>query len=122
MPYTQIGKPASRIDGPAKVTGKAKYAAEFNVANLVHGAVVDATIARGRITRIDTSQALRVPGVLDVLTHEHRPDMANNDKSYKDETAPKEGSPFRPLYDDRIRFDRQPIALVLADEWETAAF
>jgi xanthine dehydrogenase YagR molybdenum-binding subunit len=119
---TYIGTTTSRVDGPAKVTGAAKYAAEFNVSNLAYGAVVTSTIPKGRIKRIDTSEALRVAGVLDILTHENRPPLPDNDKAYKDEVAPDEGSPFRPLYDDKIKFNAQPIALVLADDWETARF
>ncbi len=116
-----IGSPISRIDGRAKVTGEAKYAAEFNVPGLVHGSVVTSTIAKGRIKRIDASEALRVEGVLAVLTHENRPPMADTDEGYNDDVAP-EGSPYRPLYDDRILFNGQPIALLLAEEWEIACF
>ena len=118
-PY--IGTSTSRVDGVAKVTGAAKYAAEFNVPGLAYGSVVTSTIAKGRITRIDTSAALRVKGVLDVLTHENRPPMADNDEAYKDDVAPA-GSPFRPLYDDRIMFNGQPIALVVAETSEIARF
>jgi CO/xanthine dehydrogenase Mo-binding subunit len=96
-PY--IGTAVSRVDGVAKVTGAAKYAAEVNVPGLAYGSIVGATIAKGRITRIDTSAALGVDGVLTVLTHENRPRMADNDQAYKDDIAP-DGSPFRPLYDD----------------------
>ena len=116
-----IGTPTSRIDGVAKVTGAAKYAAEFNVPGLAYGSVVTSTIAKGRIMRIDTSAAMRVPGVIDVLTHENRPPMPDNDQAYKDDVAP-DGSPFRPLYDDRIMFNYQPIALVVADTSEAARF
>jgi xanthine dehydrogenase YagR molybdenum-binding subunit len=119
-PY--IGTPTSRVDGHAKVTGAAKYAGEFNVPGLAYGAVVASTIAKGRIARIDTSAALRVAGVLDVLTHDNRPRMAATSAAYKDEVAPETGSPFRPLYDDKILFSGQPIALVLAEEWEIARF
>jgi len=98
-PY--IGTPTSRVDGHAKVTGAAKYAGEFSAPDLAHGSVVTSTIAKGRIVGIDTSEALRVDGVIDVLTHENRPRMADTDHAYKDDVAP-EGSPFRPLYDDRI--------------------
>ena len=119
---TYIGTPTSRIDGHAKVTGAAKYAGEFNIKGLAYGAVVASTIAKGRITRIDTSDALRVEGVLDILTHENRPPMARADGAYKDDVAPEEGAPFRPLYDDKIKFNGQPIALVLAEEWEIARF
>ncbi len=118
-PY--IGTPASRVDGHAKVTGAAKYAGEFSAPDLAHGSVVTSTIAKGRIVGIDTSEALRVDGVIDVLTHENRPRMADTDRAYKDDVAP-EGSPFRPLYDDRILFSGQPIALVVAEEAEIARF
>ena len=67
------------------------------------------------------AQALAVEGVIDVLTHENRPHMAGTDKAYKDDVAPG-GSPFRPLYDDKIKFNGQPIALVVAEEWEIARF
>jgi len=115
-----IGTATPRIDGRAKVTGEAKYAGEFKTSGLTYGSVVESTIAKGRIARIDTSEALRVEGVLDVLTHENRPRMASADDAWKDDVAPEEGSPFRPLYDDKIRFSGQPIALVLAEEWEVA--
>jgi len=115
-----IGSATSRVDGRAKVTGEAKYAGEFNVAGLVHGYVVESTIPKGRIARIDTSEALAVAGVIDVLTHRHRPPMADKDDAYKDEVAPEKGSPYRPLYDDSIHFSGQPLALVLAEDWETA--
>ena len=116
-----IGSATPRIDGVAKVTGAAKYAAEFNMPGLLYGGVVTATITKGRIARIDRSAAMRVKGVIDVLTHEHRPPMADNDQAYKDFVAP-EGSPFRPLYDDSIRFNGQPIALVVAETSEIARF
>ncbi|OAF18659.1 xanthine dehydrogenase family protein molybdopterin-binding subunit [Bradyrhizobium neotropicale] len=117
-----VGTPTSRVDGRAKVTGTAKYAGEFTANGLVHGFVVAATIPRGRIARLDTSEALRVTGVLDVLTHTHRPPLADKDEAWMDEVAPDEGSPFRPLYDDNIKFNGQPIALVVAEDWETAKF
>ena len=117
-----IGTATSRIDGRAKVTGEAKYAAEFNPSDLAYGSIIESTITKGRIVRIDTAEARRVEGVLDVLTHENRPRMAHADKAWKDDVAPEEGSPFRPLYDDNIKFSGQPIALVLAEEWEIARY
>ena len=118
---SHLGKPASRVEGRAKVTGAAKYAAEYNVPGVAHGFVVSSTIAKGRIERIHVADALAVDGVLDVFTHEHRPKLASSDEKYKDEVAPP-GSPFRPLYDDRILFSGQPVALVVAEEFETARF
>jgi xanthine dehydrogenase YagR molybdenum-binding subunit len=117
-----IGTATSRVDGRAKVTGEARYAGEFNARGLAYGSVVESAIARGRIARIDTSAARRVDGVLDVLSHENRPRMAANNEAWTDDVAPEEGSPFRPLYDDRIMFSGQPIALVLAEDWETARY
>ena len=116
-----IGTATSRIDGRAKVTGTAKYAGEFNTAGLAHASVVTSTITKGRIARIDASEALSVAGVIDVLTHQNRPPMASEDSAYKDEVAP-EGSPYRPLYDDKLLFSGQPIALVVAEESEIARF
>src|SRR5882672_7885065 len=118
-PY--IGTATSRVDGIAKVTGAAKYAAECNVPGLAHGSVVPSTIAKGRITRIDTSAAMGVEGVLTVLPHDNRPRMPADDQAYKDEVAP-DGSPFRPLYDNKIMFNGQPIALVVAETSEIARF
>jgi xanthine dehydrogenase YagR molybdenum-binding subunit len=116
-----IGTPTSRVDGRAKVTGAAKYAGEFPADGLVHGFVIEATIPRGQLVRLDTDEALKVTGVIDVLTHANRPPLADNDEAWKDEVAP-EGSPFRPLYDNRVKFNGQPIALVMAEDWETAKF
>ncbi len=116
-----IGTPISRVDGQAKVTGQAKYAGDVNVPGLVFGAVVTSTIAKGRIKSIDTSAALKVKGVLKVLTHKNRPALPKSDQAWKDDIAPG-GSPFRPLYDDKVMFSGQPVALVLAEEWETARY
>ncbi|WP_207456418.1 xanthine dehydrogenase family protein molybdopterin-binding subunit [Azospirillum sp. SYSU D00513] len=120
-PGAQIGKPVSRVDGRLKVTGAAKYAGEFNVPGLLHGYIVSSTIAKGRITRIDTSAALKVPGVVQVFTHENRPSLAWFDRKWKDQDAPK-GSPFRPLHDDRIVHSLQPVALVIAESLELARY
>jgi xanthine dehydrogenase YagR molybdenum-binding subunit len=118
---TYIGTPTSRVDGYAKVTGAAKYAGEFKGDNLAYSFVVTSTIAKGRITNIDTTDARKVKGVLDVLTHENRPTMSSARDAFRDDVAP-DGSPFRPLYDGEIRFNWQPVALVLAETWEIARF
>ncbi len=116
-----LGKPISRIDGEAKVTGAAKYAAEHNRPGLAHGFVISSAIAKGRIKRIHTADALAVEGVLDVLTPRHRPRLAAAPERYTDEIAPP-GTPFRPLYDDRIFWNGQPVALVVAEQEEIARF
>ena len=116
-----IGKPTSRVDGPAKVTGAAKYAAEFNVPNLLYGYVVSSPIAKGKITKIDAAPVLALPGVQQVFSHENVPRLALFDRSYKDDIAPG-GSPFRPLHDAEIKFSLQPVALVVADTFELARY
>lgn len=120
QPNAYIGTPQNRVDGRAKVTGGAKYAAEFEAQDLAFGIVVSSAIAKGRIKSIDTSAALAVPGVLQVFTHENRPRTAWLDRNFRDETAPP-GSPFRPLYDDKVIYSGQPVALVVAEEFELAA-
>ena len=118
---THIGSPRSRVDGRLKVTGAAKYAAEFNVPGLLHGYVVSGTIATGRITQIDTEMAKAVPGVVEVYTHEYRPAIPASDDAYQDAVAPP-GQPFRPLFNDRILYSGQPVALVVAEDFATARY
>jgi xanthine dehydrogenase YagR molybdenum-binding subunit len=118
-PSRVIGFPISRIDGPLKVSGKAAYASEYAVPGMLHGAVALATIANGRITRIDTADAAAFPGVTKIYTHENRPRTAWWDSAWKDEVA-LPGHPFRPLENDRILFDGQPVAFVIAETFEAA--
>jgi xanthine dehydrogenase YagR molybdenum-binding subunit len=116
---TYVGERISRVDGRAKVTGEARYAAEHAAPDLAHGFVIGSAVARGTITRIDASQALALPGVLQVFTHDNAPRLARADKRWRDEVAPP-GSPFRPLQDAEIRWSGQPVALVVADSPELA--
>ncbi|MBA1204110.1 xanthine dehydrogenase family protein molybdopterin-binding subunit [Pseudomonas capeferrum] len=113
------GKPMDRVDGAAKVTGQARYAGEYPQEGLLYGSVVSSTIARGRVRAIDCEAALQVPGVVLVLSHLNRPHLASYDDSYSDDDA-AEGSPFRPLYNDRVLYSGQPLALVVADSLELA--
>ena len=119
-PATQyLGRPTRRIDGPLKVTGAAKYAAEYDAPGLLHGYVVSSSIAKGRVVSLDTAEALAFPGVVAVLSHQNRPDLAHSNSVYKDETAPP-GEHFKAFQDDRIYFSAQPVALVVADSFEAA--
>ena len=116
-----VGSPRSRVDGPAKVTGAAQYAGEFTAPDLAHGYVVSSTVAKGRITGIDTAAALAVPGVVEVFTHLNRPRAAWFSSNYQDQVAPP-GTPFRALYDDTIVYSGQPVALVVAETFEAARY
>lgn len=113
------GRPDSRVDGKLKVTGKALYAAEYAASELLHGYIVSSTIAAGRVLDIDIVSAKSFPGVVEVYTHLNRGKAAWLDRSWRDEVAPP-GHPFRPLHSDKILFDGQPIALVVADTFENA--
>ena len=121
MTTSYIGQPVSRVDGRAKVTGQAKYAGEYNVGNIAYGVVVSSTIAKGKITKIDASEALGVGGVLHVFTHENVPRLTASDDDFRDESAPP-GSPYRPLQDDLVRFNGQPVALVVGETFELARY
>ena len=116
-----IGTPLSRVDGTDKVTGKAKYAAEYAVADLLYGVAVPARIAKGRIAAIDATAARSVPGVVEVMTHENRPKQAWLDHSWKDELSIP-GEPFKALHDDQVMFAGQPVAVVIAETFEAARF
>ncbi len=115
------GDAISRVDGRVKVTGQARYAAEHPSPDMVFGVVVSSSIARGRITALHVEEALAVRGVVDILSHAHRPRMRKLDIFYKDMTAPA-GSPFKPFHSDGILYSGQPVALVLAETFEAARY
>ena len=120
-PTNYIGKPISRVDGHAKVTGQARYAVEYQAAGMLYGYVVNSTIAKGTIASIDADEAIKIPGVIQVFTHENTPNLAWFDRSYKDQDSVS-GSPFRPLHSKKIRFSMQPVALVVAETFELARY
>src|SRR5437762_3072946 len=78
MAKTEILGPArNRVDGPLKVTGRAKYAVEFEVPNCAHAWPVESNIAKGKINAIDSKAAQAAPGVLAILTHQNAPKLKN---------------------------------------------
>ncbi|MDQ1165638.1 xanthine dehydrogenase family protein molybdopterin-binding subunit [Flavobacterium sp. SORGH_AS_0622] len=114
-----VGQPVSRLEGFEKVTGSALYAAEHNVSGLLYGYVVNSTITKGKILSIDVSAVLALEGVVKIFTHENRPSLAWFDLQYADMDAPP-GTVFKPLSDNIIRYNGQPIALIVAEDFETA--
>ena len=121
MTKPSIGQPINRLEGNLKVTGAAKYAGEYHVPDLLYGYILNSTITKGKITRINTERAKALPGVKEVFTHKNRPSLAWFDMQYTDMDAPP-GSPFRPLYNEDIKFYGQPIALVVASTFEMARY
>ena len=116
-----LGEPRPRVDGALKVTGRATYAAEFLTDEMAFGYVVQSTIANGKITGINTGKAEGIDGVLKVFTHKNLPDYINENSDYSDPLAPP-GKPFRPLFNDNILYNGQPIALVVAETFELARY
>ena len=106
-----IGRPHDRIDGPAKVTGTAPYAYERGAMapNAAYGWIVGSAIATGRITSIDTRDALAAPGVLKIVTHENAGKLGKA----KNHTAHQLAGPLVEHYD-------QAVALVVAETFEQA--
>jgi xanthine dehydrogenase YagR molybdenum-binding subunit len=111
-----IGQPIDRVDGKLKVTGAAKYAAEFPVKNIAHGVSITSTITKGRIKSIETRQAEKMPGVVGIMTwknamHLHFPSEGGGKFAEKD---------LLPLQSDRIFYGGQHVAVVVADTFEQA--
>ena len=115
-----IGQPVSRVDGRQKVTGRARYAAEFHVPGQAHGAIVRSTVANGRIASIDSAAAERAPGVVAVLTHRNAPRLAY--REHRGAVDPDVGERLHVLQDDRVSHQGQPIALVIAETLEQANY
>ncbi|MEC5174214.1 xanthine dehydrogenase family protein molybdopterin-binding subunit [Chryseobacterium nepalense] len=116
-----VGQPISRLEGHLKVTGKAKYAAEYDAPDLLYGYIVNSTITKGKIKAIDTSEITKMKGVVEVFTHDNRPSTAWFDFQYADMDAPP-GIVFKPLKDNEIKYNGQPIALVVAETFELARY
>jgi len=114
---TLIGPARDRVDGPAKVTGAARYSAEIHLPGLVHGVFAPSTAAAGRLTRIDVAGAERAPGVIAVFTHQTMPRLARQPVF---SCLKLSGMSFSFLQDDRILYGGQPIAMVIACTREQA--
>jgi len=119
MTTAHIGQPTDRVDGRAKVTGVATYAAEYHVPDLVDGVVVSSAMATDTITRIAAADTRARDGVLQVFTHANAPRVPRSDRRDRDEVAPP-GAPFRPLDDAEITSSAPPAALVVATTFALA--
>ncbi len=114
-----IGKQVSRVDGRLKVEGAARFAAEIPLEDMVYAALAFSTIARGRITTLDTAAAEAAPGVVLVMTHWNAPKMASPAVFGTSPTAAGP-SDLPIMQDDSIHWNGQPVALVLASTQEQA--
>ena len=124
MANTNILGPArNRVDGPAKVTGKAKYAVEFEVPRCAHAWPVVSNLAKATVTAIDTKAAEAAPGVLKVLTHQN----ASQPKEAEGGGGAARAQGIRieernPLADDKVHYAGQYVALVVAKTLEQAQY
>ncbi|MCW6003621.1 xanthine dehydrogenase family protein molybdopterin-binding subunit [Micromonospora sp. CPCC 205371] len=111
QPSNAVGVPTSRVEGRLKVTGAARYAADFPVDDVLYAVVVDSTIGRGRITGIEAGAATAQPGVRAVLSHLNAPRLPYRDNTGSNNPA---GQRLRVFQDDQVRFFGQPVAVVVA--------
>src|SRR5271169_316179 len=115
-----IGKPLSRVEGRKKVTGGAIYTADAAPEGAYHAALVNSTIANGRVKRLSTQEAARAPGVVSIFTSANMIRFKSLPTPW-DHNRPH-GQRYLPLQDDLIHYAGQPIALVVAETLDQAAF
>lgn len=109
----------ARVDGIAKVTGRGKYSAEYDVENLCYGVLVGSTIPAGKIESFQLENARQAEGVIDIITHLNKPTIPG----LADETKIAESRIGLPVFHtDKIYFKGQPIALVIAETFEDATY
>ena len=113
---SSIGQPLTRRDGVLKVTGAARYAADNHPPKMLFAVMAVSTIARGRVAALDIAAAKRHPGVVEVMTPQNRPALAD------DPDAKTNPFMFRMelLQNDRVRYANQAIAVVIAETLEAA--
>ncbi|KQO77579.1 xanthine dehydrogenase family protein molybdopterin-binding subunit [Rhizobium sp. Leaf262] len=116
-----LGQPLSRIDGPMKVQGRSRFAAEFSFENMSYAALAFSSIARGRITSLDVDAAKAAPGVTLVMTYQNAPRMKAPSLMMSSATAAG-ASDLPVMQNDEIHWNGQPIAVVLADTQEQADY
>lgn len=110
-----------RVDGAEKVNGKAKYTAEHKLPNMAYAVFVTSTIAKGSIKNLDISKAIAMPGILDIIYYGNCPAVPGyNPIAAERPKNVSEWRGFKVLYDNKVRFFGQPIALILADSFENA--
>jgi xanthine dehydrogenase YagR molybdenum-binding subunit len=108
------GAPLPRLDGPLKVRGAARFAAEFPLEGMVYAALAHSTIARGRIATLDTTAAETSPGVVLVMTHQNAPPMKPPLAFFGEAVKGVSGDDLPVMQDSRVHWNGQPIAVVLA--------
>ena len=114
-----VGRPISRLDGPQKVEGKARFAAEIHLDGMLFAAIAYSTIARGRIDSLETADAEASEGVALVMTYANAPRMNRSPMMFSSLKAGF-GDDLPIMQDEEIYWNGQPIAVVLAETQEQA--
>jgi xanthine dehydrogenase YagR molybdenum-binding subunit len=114
--------PINRVDGKLKVTGGAKYFAEFDAPKMSYCVLATSNIAKGTITAIDTKAAENAPGVLAVYTHLNMPSIPGWDTPPNNNALPLGGQRYRIFGSNQVLFNGQPIAMAIADTLERAQY
>ena len=118
MSSSIIGAAVTRVDGPLKVTGAARYAVDHPIENIAYGFAVSSTIAKGRIVNIDTSVAERMSGVLTIIHHGNSDPLFRTAGPFQPNSRTSESRP--PFEDDIVYYYGQFVALVVANSFEQA--
>ena len=113
LPTAGIGAPQRRLDGVEKVTGRALYAGERMPSGTLHGVFVTSTVAKGTLRSIDADMARRALGVVRVITPDDVPPLCSA-------PVPPAAQSFVPMSDRTIRYEGQPVAIVVAETLEQA--
>src|SRR5256714_8736311 len=113
-----IGRETPRIEGPLKVSGTAQYAADFHFPGTLYAVPVEATIASGRVTKLDTAAAEKMPGVRAIFHRENIGKIVRSVQGQGFEGISDERRP--PFEDDIVRYYGQYVALAVADTFEAA--
>jgi xanthine dehydrogenase YagR molybdenum-binding subunit len=117
-PESPIGLKTPRIDGPFKVSGTAQYASDFHFDGMLYAVPVEATIANGKIQKLDTAAAEKMPGVRAIL---HRANIGKISRSAMGQGLHGICVERRPPFeDDVVRYYGQYVALAVADTFEAA--
>ena len=113
----------NRVDGKLKVTGAATYSAEYKFADTVYAVLVGSTIAKGSIAAIDSKAASKAPGVLYVVSHLNSIKVPGYQGQSGEPGQPQPaGRPLRVFYDEKIYFNGQPVAMVIATTLQRAQY
>ena len=111
-----------RVDARAKVTGTAQFSYEYNIPNLAYGVMVASTITKGTIVSLDTKRAERAPGVIAVISHLNIPKLKGYEPAADADKLPAIRKGFKVFENNMVRFNGQPIAIVVADTFERATY